>query len=220
MVLALLLLLQGRLDCSADNSICIHPGERAENRGGSPRLRVKGIEHILVLDFDVAPLKGRVVEEARLWMLPAGEHKLKTMGVSTVAAPWKEKECTFNGPWPGGGDFHSVAFSRGGSIWTVRDARAEKDGWLSLEIPPPIVHAMVERASHGIAVSDEKGQTMHNNDVFAREQSGKTPYLVVKSKPGKAPPSGAKLHKPEPEPGVVAREFAASAARACRSRCA
>ena len=52
-----------RLECTADNSICIHPDERRQNQGGRPVLRIKGIEHILLLDFEIAPIRGRTVTE-------------------------------------------------------------------------------------------------------------------------------------------------------------
>ena len=38
---------------------------------------------------------------------------------------------------------------------------------------------MLANVSFGMAVSDEKGQTAANNDVFSREQNGSEPYLVV-----------------------------------------
>ena len=201
-----------RLPCTADTQLSMSAGEENLNGGGRSSLRLKGIEDLSILDFDVAPLKGRTVEEARLFVFPTGPHKLRTIGISTIGTSWKEGagsgspaktgECSFleaahgERPWAHpGSDFHAVSYGRGGSIWFDREVRAEPDGWLSLEIPPAILHAMVEGNSFGFALTDEHAQTMHNNSVYSREQSGKAPYLVVSRwKEGGAPPSGAKRY--------------------------
>lgn len=198
-----------KLAAIADNCICIHPDERRQNQGAKPVLRVKGIEHVLLLDFELAPIRGRCVEEARLFLHLAGDSQLKILGLSTVASPWNEgasngearrgESCFLQAAagerdWAGpGSDFLAVTYGAGGSIWFARELRSEADGWISVELPPPLLHAMLERNSFGLAVSDEKGQTLHNNDVHSREQSGCAPYVVVARSSGRsAPPSGAR----------------------------
>jgi hypothetical protein len=217
-----------RLRCVADTGLCLHPGEVFVNQGGKPALRLKGIEHLVLMDFDVAPLKGRTVEEARLFLRPVAEHKLRRIGLSTVASAWAEgtgngdarpgepcfKEAARGGrPWAyPGSDFHAVSFGEGGSIWFVRELRPEADGWISVEVPPAILHAMAEGKSHGMVVSDESGQTTANNDVYAREQSSSQPYIQIKRiHPGPPSPSGAKLYSdvapPEKKVADRAAEF-------------
>jgi hypothetical protein len=213
-----------RLDCIADTMLSLHEGEERLSHGKRGNLRLKGIENLALLDFDLAPLKGRRIEEARLFLHPREIPGLKTLGLSTIGTPWKEGdnhgqaakagEPTFleaahgERPWAHpGSDFHAVSFSRGGSIWFRRDLRREADGWISVELPPALLHAMLEGNSFGFAVADAKEQTGANNSVDSREQSGKkAPYvLVTRSAPGTPPPSGARRTAPRVPPVVTDR---------------
>ncbi len=212
-----------RLPVTADTSICIHENERALNDGGKSRLRVKGNEHILLFDVDVAPLRGKTVEEARLWVRAAGEVRLKTMGISSVGTSWSEgagtdtearkgESCFLAAArgereWAGpGSDFLGAVFGAGGSLWDAVEVRAEKDGWLSIPVAPRVLHAMAEGNSFGFAVSDEKGQTRWNNDLMSREQNSSAPYVLVeKWKAAAAPASGAKAFVAASRPEVKDR---------------
>src|SRR5262245_22548073 len=200
-----------RLPVIADAQICMSHGEERLNGGGRSAVRLKGIEDLTIVDLDVAAIKGRTVEEARLFFHPTGPHKLRSIGISTIGSPWKEGvgngtpakagECTYmeaahgERPWGHpGSDFHSVTFSRGGSIWFARDLKAEADGWCSVELPPAILHAMIEGNSYGLALVDESN-TGVNNSIYSREQNAMAPYVLVpRSKPVAPPPSGAKRY--------------------------
>ena len=200
-----------RLPVVADAQICMAHGEERLNGGGRAAVRLKGIEDLTILDLDLSSLKGRTVEEARLFFTPVGPHKLRSIGISTIGSPWKEGTGTGTPAKPGevtylaaaheerawghpGSDLHSVTFSRGGSIWFARDLKHEADGWCSIELPPAILHAMLEGNSFGMALVDESN-TGHNNAIYSREQSAKAPYVLVsRFKPGAPPPSGAKRY--------------------------
>ena len=116
-----------RLPCIADTMLSMTGSEEQLNHGGRSNLRLKGIEDLTLMDFDVAPLKGRIVEEARLFVFPTGAHKLRNIGISTIGVPWKEGtnsgkpaqpgECSFmeaaagERPWAHpGSDFFAVSF--------------------------------------------------------------------------------------------------------------
>ena len=211
-----------RLEITADTAIYLSDGEERVNGGGRSQLRLKGIHNIILLNVDVAALKGKRVDEARLHVRAAGAEKLKVVGLSSVATPWNEGqgngpakpgECssldTGKGPWAGpGSDVLSAVFGSNGTIWFQRDIKAEPDGWLSIELPPALLHALVEGTSHGIALADEKNQTMANNDVYSREQSSSKPYVTAKVVDGPAPASGAKAYAAVPPPVVVDRAIA------------
>jgi hypothetical protein len=200
-----------RLPVIADTQLSMSHGEERLNGGARSTVRLKGIEDLTILDLDLSALKGRTVEEARLFFFPVGPHKLRSIGISTIGSPWKEGagtgspakpgEATFveaahgERPWGHpGSDFHAVTYSRGGSIWFARDLKAEADGWCSVDLPPAILHAMLEGNSFGLALVDETA-THVNNSIYSREQNAKAPYAVVtKSKPGTPPPSGAKKY--------------------------
>ncbi len=200
-----------RLACTADTVLSSHGQEVHLNGGGRSNLRLKCIEDFPLFDFDLAPLKGKVVEEARLFLFPTGPHKLRAIGLSTIGTPWKEGDGSGSPAKPGeacfaeaargerpwgapGSDFHAVTYGSGGSIWFARDLKAETDGWSSVEVPPALLHALLEGNSFGLALSDEY-QTFQNNSVYSREQTAKAPFiLVTKSKAGTPPPSGAKKY--------------------------
>src|SRR5436190_14386748 len=225
-----------RLPCVADSQLSMSGGEEKLNGGGRSSMRLKGIEDLTIVDFDVSAIKGKTVEEARLFVTPTGAHKLRSIGISTISTPWKEGDGTGSPakagdvsfaaaahgerPWAHpGSDFHAVSYGRGGSIWFARDVKTEPEGWLSVEVPPALLHALVEGNSFGLALSDEHGETMHNNSIYSREQTAKAPFiLVTKSKAGAPPASGAKKYAaPAPKPAVdrsaeILRKAAAPAA--------
>ncbi len=188
------------LPCVADTSICLHEAEVELNQGGKRHLRLKGIQHILLLDFDWKPLAGRGMTEATLVLRPAGPLKLKTVGVSTVGTTWVEgaradepDPAASCARWPGGPagegrtwagpgtDFLDASFTAGGTIAAYRVIREEPDGSVSVALPPEIVHACLRGESHGIALSDEKGQTMANNDFRSREDGAGAVLRVVQA---------------------------------------
>jgi hypothetical protein len=199
-----------RLACTADTVLSSSGSEVRLNGGDRSNIRLKGIEDISILDFDLTPLRGKTVEEARLFVVPTGAHKLRWLGLSTISSPWKEGTGTGTPAKPGeacyaeaafgerpwahpGSDFNAVSFSHGGSIWFERELKAEGDGSLSAEVPPALLHAMAEGNSFGLALSDEGAQTMHNNSIYTREQNAKAPYiLITRWKAVAPPPSGAK----------------------------
>ncbi len=223
-ILGLLAQQPQRLDITADTSIAFSDGEETLNGGGRSQLRLKGIHNILLFNVDVAPLKGKRVESARLHLRTSGPHKLKAVGVSSVASPWVEGQGngpakpgesssrdTGHGPWAGpGSDFLSAVFGMNGTIWIRRDVQLEADGWVSIDLSPALLHALVEGSSHGLAVADEKNHTLANNDVYSREQNSSKPYVTVKVVDGPAPASGAKRFAAAPEPAVVDRPLAAA----------
>src|SRR5262245_57388993 len=151
-LLLALLLAQGaptKLPCTADTVLSLHEGEENLNGGDRNNLRLKGIENLILMDFDLAPVKGRRIDEARLFFVPLDGHKLKNIGISTVGTPWNEGKGT-GGPakkgeatfleaahgerlWGNpGSDFHAVSYGAGGSIWASREMKAEADGYYSV----------------------------------------------------------------------------------------
>jgi hypothetical protein len=83
----------------ADTSIAAFPGERTLNYGHSPRLKLKGLENIILFAVDAGPLQGQVVDQAVLHLRAcAGDLMMRTVGLSTVASPWNEGLSQGDGP--------------------------------------------------------------------------------------------------------------------------
>ncbi|MBM4086901.1 MAG: hypothetical protein FJ272_19100, partial [Planctomycetes bacterium] len=186
--------LSRRLAVIADNSIAAAEKEVDHNAGAKSVLRMKGIQHILVFKFDLAPIRGWRVQRTRLYLHAVREHRLRTIGLSTIASDWQEGAGA-DKPTDGGScfthavyrsqrwageqsDFTDVTFGAGHTLYAFVDLKALPDGWLEIDVPPKLVAAMLSGASYGLAVSDEKGQTMWNNDIHSREQRQFAPYLI------------------------------------------
>lgn len=189
-----------RLAVTADTSLQAHEAEVNLNSGASSVIRIKGWQHFLLLEFDLRSVEGSRAGRARLYLhLARPEHALWRVGLSTITSQWREGTgrseavdggCTFlraSAPdlwWAGpGSDFTDVSLGSGGSVVRYAVPREVGDGWLEIDVDPVLVAAMLAGASHGLCVSDEKGQTMFNNDVYSREQSGYQPYLLVEGEP-------------------------------------
>ncbi len=194
------------LACTADTEVSSYPSEQGFNYGQSSRLRLKGIEMIGLFNFYIGPIAGWKVQKATLYLRYAGgDRKLRTIGISTIGAPWNEgsgsaeakpgETCFLrNGSerWAGPQtDFTDVTFTAGNTIASYADITVHDNDWISVPVDTRLVQAMIVGATYGLAVSDEKGQTMANNDVYSREQHGSEPYLVVEgSRQQPQPPIG------------------------------
>ena len=80
-----------KIPITADNSICCDPTELENNMGAAPRIKMKGNENILVLNFDPTPLKGKLVTKATLHIKATEKNVMvRKVGFSTIAVPWHE----------------------------------------------------------------------------------------------------------------------------------
>src|ERR1044071_4675469 len=80
-----------QLPITADNSICAFSSETKSNLGASPRIKLKGIQNFILLNFDPAPLKGMLVKKAVLHIKATEKNVMvRKVGFSTVAVPWSE----------------------------------------------------------------------------------------------------------------------------------
>lgn len=168
-----------------DNSIVLVDGEWSENAGAQGRLRIKGNQHIVVMAFDMSPMAGRRVQQARL-VCAQGEHQISGVTLSTIATEWNEQ--LSSGLTAGlagvpnwgyaGAKFPAVS---GGNGWTLT-AQADshmRDGNYEWDVAPDLVHAMAIGIAHGLAIHEHDADYGRNPTIFAREQSAKKPYLRV-----------------------------------------
>lgn len=205
-----------KLKCVADTAVSSYPSERGFNYGQSSNLRLKGTEMLALAKFDVAPIRNWKVQSARLFLHASGEHRLKTIGLSTVAVEWVEGDAagkagvgasfewadTGKERWGGRqSDVTDAIFTRQGTRAYYTEVQPREGGWLEVQVPPEFARALADGTSHGLAITDEKGQTRWNNNVHSREQSGFEPYLLVTG----APDADA---KPAASPALVARPVA------------
>ncbi len=197
------------LKCTADNSVCCHKRERRHNMGGRDRLKIKGIENFLLLNFEAKAIRGKSVKKATLYLKNARpKPMLRLVGVSTVATAWteggrkdqedaQEGESCFLSPalgkrqWAGPrSDFLHIVFGQGGTFWRQVYIEEPEDGWFRIPVDPRIVEAMAQGFSQGMAVSDDNGEvgrihkdvwpdTIHDNNYVWSRESKDPPRLVV-----------------------------------------
>jgi len=200
-----------KLPVTRDVGICAHKREVAFNTGRNSRIRVKGNEHYYLFDFDAGKLRTSKVRRATLHVKLARGH-LRRVAFCTVACEWVEgtaagkpqngstcfthvKYPTHTWPLMGstqppsgenahtGGTMMDATFNSPYMRWESADVKAGKNGWLEIPIHPDLVQACAVGLSHGLVMSDEKGQTRENHDIFTREQANARPYLTVEAQP-------------------------------------
>jgi hypothetical protein len=200
--------IQKRVDVSRDLWISSYEKEREGNNGGSPKLKLKGIQEFFLIDFDPVPLKGKRVVRAELHLHSEGAETLGRITVSSIAEEWIEGTGSSYARVPGASSF---AWARtdeqrwrdvdvtgsingaGGSVWGFGDATPrDADGWQVIPVAPEVVQARLDGHSHGFSVMDDVGNeyTRHgdsieyrqfpNRYVTSREGSRKTaPYFTL-----------------------------------------
>jgi hypothetical protein len=168
-----------RLRCpvTRDTGISSEPGETEGGLGGADKLRLKGIREQIVLDADVAGLKGRLINGALLHLRSASpkEAPLARLGVSTVAADWVEGNARNFRPRPGtsgfgqaehqrrdwaypGGNLMDAVFGRGHTLWKFAECSPpDANGWQACAVDPDVVAARVAGLSAGFCLFDEVG---------------------------------------------------------------
>jgi lysophospholipase L1-like esterase len=150
-------------------------GKEADgNCGGSPKLKFKSIQEFPVLDFDPAPLRGKIIERATLH-LRASDDRLHRVTVSTFGAEWVEGTGTGYAIQPGSSTFNHrrhpdvpwtfpgstvnwVMLGEGGTMWRMADATPpDEAGWQTIAIEPAVLAARAAGISYGLLVFDDTG---------------------------------------------------------------
>lgn len=164
-----------RVEVSRDAWISSYPKEQEGNNGGSPKLKLKGIQEFFLVDLDPAPLRGKRITRAELHLHLESPESLGRVTVSTVTDEWVEgngtgyaktagASCfawaqTGTRRWRGNGpDITDVVLGNGGSLWGFGDATPrDAGGWQVIPIDPAVVQARLEGRSHGFFVMDDVG---------------------------------------------------------------
>ncbi len=168
-----------------DNSIVMVDGEWELNAGKQGRIRIKGNQHMVSMAFDTSAIAGKRVKKATL-VCVKGEQEISGVSISTIATPWDEYRSSglaagIDGvaDWGyRGAKFPAVCGGNGFTL--VHQTKSEiRDGKYYWDVPPDMIHAMAIGVAHGLAIHEHDSDTGRNPTIFAREQSGKMPYLTV-----------------------------------------
>ncbi|MCJ8331104.1 MAG: hypothetical protein HRT89_07935, partial [Lentisphaeria bacterium] len=189
--------------------------ERASSSGLLDRMKIKTIQEMGAIRFDVGPAKGKTVKKATLFLHLAGKDKLRHIRVSTISQTWVEGKtkkgygkadgATYwhadhnsNKRWSHeSSEFADVIMGSGFSITHYDDLKREKGGWISVSLTPELIYALVAGKSDGLAIM-EGGTILYFNNFIHTVQSRKfAPYIMVEL--GKA------LTKAPAKPSVTAK---------------
>ena len=171
--------------------------ERNVSLGNRRRFKLKSIQEMAAIRFDASRIRGREVTKAKLFLKPAGAHRMRYLRVSTVNQDWKEGHATpfflkadgatwwyaASNPqkhwaWKGS-HFADVIMTSGNTLATWGALKEEQDGWISINLPPDLVYALIARDTDGLAVVDGGNLSYHNNFIYSRESRGRAPYVQV-----------------------------------------
>ena len=173
-----------RIPATKDNSVVLVDNEWSGNAGSAGRIRIKGNQHLVAMDFDWSSLKGKVVASAELVCFRA-DKTIPGLTISTIQAPWDEmKSNALNSglnpdgwAWPGS-RFPSVAGGNSFSLLCQSPSRLEGDAY-HWTIDPALIQANILGAAYGLCLHEWSADYSRNPTIFAREQSGKQPYLLL-----------------------------------------
>jgi hypothetical protein len=171
------------------------------NNGSAPRLKLKSIQEMSLVDIEATSLVGRTISAAALHVMNAGDEPVKRVTVSSVGAEWYEGKgsnyaiqpggVTFRHrrhpdlPWSiGGGDLTHVVLGNGGTIWRMADATPpDEHGWQRVRVDPRVMAARLAGLSHGFLIFDDTGsewtragenftfRLFPNRFVYSRDQN-------------------------------------------------
>ena len=145
------------------------------NMGGASQLKFKSTQEMSLIDIDPAPLRGRVINGATLYLKRTGDEILHRVTVSSLASDWVEGTGSESQPQPGGScfawkkypdvpwagpgsDLTAVTLGNGGTLWRMADAfPPDPEGWQKIAIEPAIIAERVAGRSHGFLVFDDTG---------------------------------------------------------------
>ncbi len=172
------------------------PSEVDTSGGKCGVFKIKSIQEMAMIRFDATPAKGKEVLKARLWLHREGPDQLRYIRISTVAQNWEQgtasapyspgNGATYNHadaaskrPWTfPGSQICDACMSSGNTLASWAERKEEAEGWISVDVAPDLIYALVAGDTDGFAVCDG-GTLQLANNMIASVQSGKPPRLEV-----------------------------------------
>jgi hypothetical protein len=183
-----------KVPAAKDNSIVLYPGEYHLNAGGQQRIRIKGNQHIVAMDFDWSAVRGMRVRSATL-VCGRAEHEIQGVTVSTIQAPWDENRSNALTAGTGTGERWGrpgalfPAVTGGNAFSLVSQApTVVRDSAYHWQIDPDLIHACAIGASYGLALHEFDCDYSRNPTVWSREAPGREPYLLIDVGGAETPP--------------------------------
>lgn len=169
--------------------------ERDSSAGRNSCIKLKSIQEMGAIRFDTTPVRGKKIESAKLFLRIKGADMLRHIRVSTISQSWEEG--TARGPYsPGNGatfnhanaaekkpwtfpksQFCDVIMGNGNTITTYGEIKRIGSDWLSIDLTPELIYAMVTDSTDGLAIMDGGTMLLFNNFVYSSDQKNSEPYI-------------------------------------------
>lgn len=201
-----------RVDIARDTWVSNYPAEQSGSNGGAPRLKLKSIVELSIIDFQPGELKGKQIQGAKLLLKVEGDRPIERVTLSTLSADWIEGNGSGYQKVQGASSFThrvypterwydsdltAVSIGQGNTLYASVDAKPSSiKGWVELEVPPEILLARIHGLSYGIVLMDDTGSTwtrkgeefkqeIYPNRFVASKDSNRSsaPYLLVQVGP-------------------------------------
>jgi len=188
--------------------------ERDSSAGKNSCFKLKTIQEMGAIRFDATPVKGKKIKSARLLLRVKGKDMLRHIRVSTISQSWREgtarwrysrgNGATFNHanatdmkPWAfPGSQFCDVVMGNGNTLTTYDELKRITNGWISVDLTPELIYAMVTDSTDGLAIMDGGTILLFNNFVYTSDEKNSEPYIMVEA--------GGPLKKTPSMPAVTA----------------
>ena len=184
---------------TADTCVPIVSGSSKEiNGGAATELPLQGNDSVILARYDLDRIRGWTIAKAT-WHGKLVRGQIRSLGFSALTAGWEEgsgtlKEAAKDGATYRWGDFKTKPWreertplthlirGNGRSLVaysSLPKAVAEEDQWVSVQVDPIIVQALVAGAANTIAITDEKGQIGVPAIIASREDTNNCHYFDV-----------------------------------------
>jgi hypothetical protein len=158
-------------------------------------LPLKGNEEFILTRYDISNVRGWTIKRAT-WHARVTRGRVRDLSFSTVLSDWNPATGRFldlkgNSPVINTGEMSNQAlpwngwyFLRGHDpsiAYYAQPAETNNgpDQWISVELDPKIVQALVAGASYGIAICDEKGQTRQLAAIASTNDPESSPFIEI-----------------------------------------
>ena len=170
-----------RVIAIADNSIVMYKGEESNNAGDKSKIRIKGNQHVVILNFDLSGFKGKYIESATL-VCAKGDANIEDVTISTIQASWDEMKSNaltsgaqkYDGWAWEGSRFIDVCDSNAYSLVHTTKSRIVDENY-QWEISPDLLYANIMGLSFGLAIHEAVVDYSRNPTILANKS-----YLLIK----------------------------------------
>ena len=190
---------QVRLYPTADTCVPTDPNSSKEvNFGAATELPLKGNDSVILARYDLDRIRGWTIGKVT-WHGKLMRGQARALGFSALTADWEEGTGTLKEPSIGGATYRWADFKtkpwreehtplthlirgNGQSLTaysSLPKAITEEDQWVSVQVDPIIVQALVAGAANTIAITDEKGQIGVPAIIASREDTNNCHYFEV-----------------------------------------